>query len=248
QLDIPENAPKTTRRAIIFVRRSGAAGLGHIGWAFEWKNGWFNTGSVENRGFHAFARPELSDFWTAHTTNPLASMQKFGKDYDEYKLFFVKQPHPRAAWRVVVWTSRLSYWVIRRNCVDSTYDILRTYGITNLPDPATHYAPNDWYDSLQGPSYALAINPTIPVHISQQSHRQLVIQEIALTLIPTRVKATIPSWRQSGLRGLAEINMSWSKMASDIQASFTSSVRFITTHWKRWRKLRKLKTLHYHSH
>ena len=38
----------TARRAIIFVRYGGAHGLGHVGWVFEWNNGWFNVGAMEN--------------------------------------------------------------------------------------------------------------------------------------------------------------------------------------------------------
>ena len=56
------NIPLTTRRAVVFVRRLGANGLGHIGWAFEWKNGWFNTGSVENKTNKPFAKAEDMDF------------------------------------------------------------------------------------------------------------------------------------------------------------------------------------------
>jgi len=43
-LEIPDDLPPTTRRAIVFVRRMGANGLGHIAWTFEWHNGWFNAG------------------------------------------------------------------------------------------------------------------------------------------------------------------------------------------------------------
>src|SRR5215471_13362389 len=34
--ELPDNLPSTTRRAVVFVRRLGANGLGHIAWAFEW--------------------------------------------------------------------------------------------------------------------------------------------------------------------------------------------------------------------
>lgn len=45
---LTDDLPPSTRRAIVFVRRPAANGLGHIAWAFEWMNGWFNVGSVEN--------------------------------------------------------------------------------------------------------------------------------------------------------------------------------------------------------
>jgi uncharacterized membrane protein HdeD (DUF308 family) len=231
QLDIPPTLPATTRRAIIFVRRSGAAGLGHIGWAFEWKNGWFNVGSIENYHSYAFAPAERADFWTAHTTDPLASVRHCSQEsYDEYKLFHVVHPRPKAAWRVVVWISHLPYRVIRRNCVDAAYDILRTYGLKNLPDPATAYAPNDWYDSLPGPSYALAINPTIPVHIHRQSKRPLTTTEICLTIPPART-GTMPLWRRTYLRGLTELHLAWMKIVSDVQMTTGALGMFLKGHW-----------------
>ncbi|HEY6411493.1 MAG TPA: DUF308 domain-containing protein [Ktedonobacteraceae bacterium] len=46
--DLLADLPLTARRAVIFVRYAGAYGLGHVGWAFEWNNGWFNVGSLEN--------------------------------------------------------------------------------------------------------------------------------------------------------------------------------------------------------
>lgn len=240
ELDIPMTLPATTRRAMVFVRRSGAAGLGHIGWAFEWRNGWFNTGSVENRSFHAVAPPELADFWTAHTVNPLASIQKFGKGYDEYKIFSVVKPHPKNAWRIVVWISHLPYRVFRRNCVDTTYDVLRAYGIIDLPDPATAYAPNDWYDSLAGPSYAIAINPTVPTHILRQSQRPLPTGEIQLK-IPPGLSGAAPPWRETGLRGLAELGMSWTKMAHDVRTSFAIIGKLSAGQWQRWQKLHAIR-------
>ena len=215
-----------------FMRRSGAAGLGHISWAFEWRNGWFNVGGIENRNAHAIAPPELANFWTAHTTDPIRTMQKFGQSYDEYKIFYVTQPHPKAAWRTVVWVSRLTYTLIRHNCVDATYDILRTYGVVDLPDPATQYTPNDWYDSLPGPDYAIVINPTIPTHI--YARRKLVTTETLLT-IPAHVTGTPPPWREQGVRGLVELNMALTRMASDVRVSLATLGKFIAENWRKFR-------------
>src|SRR5205807_9100785 len=92
-----DNIPLTTRRAVVFVRRLGANGLGHIGWAFEWNNGWFNTGSVENKTNKPYAKPEEMGFWTAHTLDPIATMHRQHSTYDEYKLFYIAQPLPKAA-------------------------------------------------------------------------------------------------------------------------------------------------------
>jgi uncharacterized membrane protein HdeD (DUF308 family) len=235
QLDIPRRLPRSTRRAMIFIRHSGAGGLGHISWAFEWRNGWFNVGGVENRRSYVIARPELADFWTAHTTDPIGTMQKFGQGYDEYKIFSVTQPRPKAAWRVVVWTSRIAYTVIRHNCVDATYDVLRMYGVMNLPDPATHYAPNDWYDSLSGPTFATVLNPTIPIHIRRQANGKLTTTETLLS-IPEHIAGTRSPWRESSVRGLAEIYMILRRMTSDVRASLLELGKFLAILWKRFEK------------
>lgn len=231
-LDIPAHLPSMTRRALIFLRRSGASGLGHIGWAFEWDNGWWNVGSVENYGNHAFAPVGQTDFWTTHTTNPVEIMLTREKAYDEYKVFVVARPQPKAAWKVVVWASRQPYWVVHRNCVDTTYDVLRAYGLSDLPDPVTEYAPNDWYDSLEGYSYSARAYSTLPLHLRQHVTRPLATQEIGL-IIPKTLPGTIPSWRAggSGQRGLIEIALIWQKMLHDVRA--------IVTLPGKWRKQRK---------
>ena len=110
-------------RAVVAVRRNGAMGMGHVGWAFEWPTGWFNAGSVENRIGGAYEPPGKTDFWSVHTQTPLASLFEFGPTYDEFKVFNVPAPHPKDAWKTVVWVSRLHYAVQRRNCSDAAYDI-----------------------------------------------------------------------------------------------------------------------------
>jgi uncharacterized membrane protein HdeD (DUF308 family) len=221
-LDIPPAFPPTTRRVLIFVRRLGAAGLGHVGWAFEWKNGWFNVGSVENHGNHAFAAAGQADFWTAHTTVPVETILARGNAYDEYKVFFVSDPHPKEAWSAVVWVSQQPYRVVHRNCVDAVYDILRAYGLVDLPDPVTEYAPNDWYDSLAGRSYSVELYAKLPMHIRQFSPRPLAAREIVLA-IPKTLPGTMPYWRTngSGSRGLIEVTLVWQKMVHDVISMLT---------------------------
>jgi len=114
------NMPFTTRRAVVFVRRLGANGLGHIGWAFEWNNGWFNTGSVENKTNKAFVKPEEMGFWTAHTLDPIETMRRQNSTYDEYRLFYIAQPRPKEAWKTAIWESRQPYYALRHNCSHHT--------------------------------------------------------------------------------------------------------------------------------
>jgi uncharacterized membrane protein HdeD (DUF308 family) len=225
--DLPADLPPTTRRAIAFVRRPGANGLGHIGWAFEWTNGWFNAGSVENQEGKAFAEPQEMGFWTAHTLNPIAAMQKQLRTYDEYKAFYVTEPRPKDAWKTVVWESREPYSAVRHNCNDVAYDILRAYGTTELPDPVEGLIPNDWYDALPGPSYVIEENPTIPLHLHKISKRELATREIMLA-IPPRIQGTPPPWRMNGWRAWQELNDTWDKMLGDVRTLFVSAGKLVT--------------------
>jgi uncharacterized membrane protein HdeD (DUF308 family) len=224
--DLPADLPLTTRRAIVFVRHPGANGLGHIGWAFEWKNGWFNAGSVENQAGKPFVKAQDMGFWSAHTLDPIGAMQKQLITYDEYKVYYVTQPRPKDAWKTIIWESRQSYSVLRHNCNDVAYDILRAYGVIELLDPVEGLVPNDWYDAQPGPSYIIEETPIIPIHLHLMSKRELLTKEIMLT-IPTHVQGTPPPWRVNGWRAWYELNYTLDKMIRDVQALFASMGRQI---------------------
>ena len=219
--DLPADLPPTTRRAIAFVRHPGANGLGHIGWAFEWKNGWFNAGSVENQAGKAFVKAQDMGFWSMHTLDPIGAMQKQLITYDEYKVYYVTQPRPKDAWKTIIWESRQPYSVFRHNCNDVAYDILRAYGVTELLDPVEGLVPNDWYDAQPGPSYIIEETPTIPIHLHLMSKRELPTKEIMLT-IPPHIQGTPPPWRVNGWRAWYELNYTLDKMVRDVQTLFVS--------------------------
>jgi uncharacterized membrane protein HdeD (DUF308 family) len=225
----PENLDAillTTRRAVVFVRRLGANGLGHIGWAFEWNNGWFNTGSVENRTNKPYAKPEEKGFWTAHTLDPTATMHSQNSTYDEYKTFYIAQPHPKEAWKTAIWESRQPYYALRYNCNDAAYNILRAFGANELIDPAEQHVPNDWFDALPGPSYKIAEHPIIPLRLHKMSQRELATSEILLT-IPARINGTAPPWQQKGWRAIHELTLTWDKMLKDMRILFISIGRHV---------------------
>jgi uncharacterized membrane protein HdeD (DUF308 family) len=225
--DVPADMPLTTRRAIVFVRHIGANGLGHIGWAFEWTNGWFNAGSVENSSGKAFAKPDDMGFWSAHTLDPIGAMQKQALTYDEYKVYYVAEPRPKNAWKTVIWESRQPYSVLRHNCNDVAYDVLRAYGVAELLDPVEGFVPNDWYDAQPGPSYIIQETPAIPIHLHLMSKRELIRKEILLT-IPQHVQGTPPPWRVNGWRAWYELNYTLDKMIKDVSALFVSMSKIIT--------------------
>ncbi len=192
--------PSDGLRAVVFLRRNGAMGLGHVGWAFEWRTGWFNAGSVENVSGRAFARPDVMDFWTLHTLDPVSAMQRQLEPYDEYKIFTVTAPNPRDAWGAVVWVSRTPYSVVRHNCADCVYDVLRTYGLPGMVDTAQLNAPKDWYDALPATTIPIAVDPNIAVR-PQALARLLpgAPTYIALHIHPSE-QGIPPAWRLEGGR------------------------------------------------
>ncbi|HZU01488.1 MAG TPA: DUF308 domain-containing protein [Ktedonobacteraceae bacterium] len=219
---LTDDPPTSTRRAVVFVRRPAATGLGHIAWGFEWMNGWFNVGSVENTARKPFANPEEMEFWSTHTLDPIATVQNQKYPYDEYKLFFVQQPHPKDAWKTVIWESQQPYSVVHHNCCDVAYDILRAYGCMQLLDPAKEFVPNDWYDALPGTSYTIAEYPAIPVSLRKQSPREIATREIAL-VIPSRMKGLPPPWHMRRWRPWEELTLVWEMMIGHIRTLFTSA-------------------------
>jgi uncharacterized membrane protein HdeD (DUF308 family) len=237
-LEVPsklrENVPPTVRRVVVFVRRGAAYGLGHIAWGFEWMNGWFNVGSIENILRKPFTNPGQMDFWSVHTLNPSATIQNREFPYDEYKLFFVTQPHPKEAWKTVIWESQQPYAFVHHNCCDVTYEILRAYGCVELLDPAKEYIPNDWYDALPGTSYLIEEGTAIPVYPHMQSRHEIGTREIALT-IPSRMKGATPLLAKRW-RAWEELTLVWEMMIGHILTLFTLGINIILQRLRRsWR-------------
>ena len=224
---LSDDLPPSTRRAIVFVRRTAADGLGHIAWGFEWLNGWFNVGAVENLKSKPFANPADMDFWSRHTLDPVATMQHQEYPYDEYKLFFVSQPRPKDAWKTAIWESQQPYSFVHHNCCDVAYEVLRVYGCAELLDPAKEFVPNDWYDALSGRSYAIAEYPAIPVCLHKQSHREIATREIAL-VIPSHMKGLPPPWRKPRWRAWEELSLLWEMMTGHVFTLCTSAIKLIT--------------------
>jgi len=229
---LSDDLSPSTRRVVVFVRRAAADGLGHIAWGFEWMNGWFNVGSVENIKSKPFANPEDMDFWCTHTLDPMATIQKREYPYDEYKLFFVTQPCPKDAWKTVIWESQQPYSFVHHNCCDVTYEVLHTYGCTQLLDPAKEYVPNDWYDALPGASYEIATYPAIPVYLHQQSRREIATREIALA-ISSRMKGSPPPWLVHRWRAWEELTQVWEMMIGHVLTLYTSGIKLIAQRLRR---------------
>ncbi len=136
--------------AAAFVRRSGAYWLGHVGWAFALDSTTFDDGSVENPQGTPYTPPSEDGFWECKVCAGKFVGPFVPLDYDSYKVLTAPNPKPEFAQQVVSWISTQPYVVIGQNCMDDTYDVLRTFGVPKLPVPAFEVIPNWWFDALPG--------------------------------------------------------------------------------------------------
>ena len=177
-------------KAAVFVRRNGAEGAGHVGWAFEYQDHSFNAGSVENMSGSPVSPPGKTDFWSQRVSDPVLPMIPRG--YNEFKTIEVGAASTDRADATVAWVGKEPYLGLGRNCMDDTYDVLRSYGVPHLPVPALHWAPNFWYDSIVGDSQ--------PIGASGVSTAQLTVSAppAAAGESAGTTAAVPPPWRVNG--------------------------------------------------
>lgn len=176
-------------RAGAFVRRSGAYGLGHVGWSFEYADGSYCDGSVENPGGTPVSPPGETGFWSQRVVDPDVPMQL--RIYDAFKMIEIATADSDLADKTVAWVATQPYIVITRNCMDDTYDVLRSYGIPGLPLPLLEITPNRWFDQL-----AATAQP-----VTAQALRDLGLLPSARVEAPrvsTPLTAEAPRWRTPG--------------------------------------------------
>lgn len=137
----------------VFVRRSGANGLGHVGWAFQATDGTWSAGGIENENGGPYVNPDNKCMWSyeGKSHDEVLELMRNG-GYDAYQQFVntssnVEQGYRDALVVVEEWLSK-PYVVIGKNCMDATYEILTAYGWPMLPSPSDFPAPNDWFNEL----------------------------------------------------------------------------------------------------
>lgn len=136
-------------RAAVFVRHHSGDELGHVGWGFDVSLLQANCGSVENHSGHLLSPSQGDGFWTRTTADPVVSMRK--QQYDDVKYIDLSEADPVSAYRVLLWIKERGYGAAFRNCEDDAYDVLRAYGVPDLPVPALHWLPNRWFTLLDAP-------------------------------------------------------------------------------------------------
>jgi hypothetical protein len=176
-------------RAGAFVRRSGAAGLGHVGWTFQYPDGSFCDGAVENPAGTPTSPPGKTGFWSQTVADPDPPMQL--RAYDAFKLFEIETGAPDQADKTVAWVATQPYLVIFRNCMDDTYDVLRSYGIPDLPMPMLEITPNRWFDQLSPAVQSVTTQALQAAGLVPASHVESLRGQVA-------VPPETPSWRTPG--------------------------------------------------
>ena len=180
-----------------FVRRSGADGLGHVGWTFQYADGSYCDGSVENPAGTPISPPGKTGFWSQTVVDPDPPMQL--RAYDAFKLFEIDTGSPGQADKTVAWIATQPYLVICRNCMDDTYDVLRSYGIPNLPLPFIEITPNRWFDQLSP-----AAQPVTPEAL--RAAGLLPVSHVNVAAAPAKPQAEAPPWRTPGTPEWQDLN------------------------------------------
>jgi hypothetical protein len=176
-------------RAAAFVRRSGANGLGHVGWSFQYADGTYCDGAVENPAGTPISPPGETGFWTQRVADPDVPMRL--RAYDAFKMFTVDSGTPDPADRTVAWIATQPYLVIFRNCMDDTYDVLRSYGIPGLPLPFLEITPNRWFDQLSPVAQPVTPQALQQAGLLPSTH----VETTRMAVIP---KPESPPWRTPG--------------------------------------------------
>jgi hypothetical protein len=177
-------------RAGAFVRRDGASGLGHVGWSFEYNDGSYCDGSVENQAGTPISAPGETGFWSQRVVDPDVPMRL--RAYDAFKLFEIANGTPDEADKTVAWIATQPYLVIFRNCMDDTYDVLRSYGVSGLPLPLLEITPNRWFDQLS------AVSQPVTQQALQQAGLLPSAQIQSVRAAEPKPPAHAPAWRTPG--------------------------------------------------
>lgn len=141
-------------KAAVFVRYHSGDGAGHVGWAFDSGGGCSMAGSVENHSGHIFTAAKDMGYWQERTEDPTRPMRE--RSYDDVKVVDVRRADPLKAYRTMLWIKHEAYRVIRRNCEDDVYDVLRAYGAKPLPAPLMHWFPSGWFHAMRGEQSAVS--------------------------------------------------------------------------------------------
>jgi len=150
-------------RAVVFINYSIAPfNVGHVGWGFETKPGYFCYGAKEAVGLQEIALPGHPNgaFVAVGTEQEMLAAMKTGNHpgngfrYDDYKSIEVDSFDVVAASDLARQCHNWGYTVVGNNCMDDVYRIIKAYadGDGNiLPRPLAHPRPVDFFAAILSP-------------------------------------------------------------------------------------------------
>jgi hypothetical protein len=167
-------------------------GAGHVGWGFDFDLVDADCGSVENPRGTPSSDPASMGFWDSDSDNPVPLMLL--RAYDDAKYVDLLRAEPARAYEIVLWVSQQSYSVIGRNCLDDVYDVLRAYGVQNLPPPSHNWLPTEWFWMYTDSQFT---------HLASFVWSDRPLTDLMLDLSPRnsvikQLVPTAPKWRVPG--------------------------------------------------
>ena len=157
-----------TSEAYVFIRKSGAAGLGHVGLGFLVAPSLYIYGGLENP-FNGKVNPgDNNGFWIRNGTYnnmlcdmenpPVPNVPPYDTNYKKYTS--QETPHICDAVAQAESIYGQGYNLIQfgnaaGNCLDAVYLILTSYGVDGMQNPSNVPAPNNWYAKLDASTWAL---------------------------------------------------------------------------------------------
>ena len=114
------------------------------------------------------------------------------RNYDDLKYTELDSGDAVAAYRTVKWLATKPYQLIQRNCMDDAYDVLRAYGVPNLPVPSHEILPNEWFLQFQAACNSVAS------FVWTKEKKLAPVQRAVVNVVLKALPAKVPTWRQAG--------------------------------------------------
>jgi hypothetical protein len=142
--------PSSPGEACVFNDPRLLFGLaGHVGWGFELPGGNWEFGANEGP---AKADVSVTRAYTGNEASMLAWFINRG-GYTRYRCVTVPAFNASAAEQQVSREQNELYGIPLSDCESQTYNVLKAYGVKNLPNDLLDPVPNNWFNGLSSASF-----------------------------------------------------------------------------------------------
>ena len=148
------NAQATSGTAIIAIRTNSPPIVGHIGVGYQNSNGNYLCGAVEGKDYQPIITPGYDNGAWIKACQDIEEVKSAfrSRGYNSIKVISVDSPNPENAGSVIQYFVNRGYDLANNNCLTATDEVLRAYGVRDLPNPTT---PNSYYNQISGAEYYL---------------------------------------------------------------------------------------------